>query len=305
MRLPLSTLEVFNAIAQQGSLSAAAQKLGIKRSTVSHQLKSLEDRIGTALFIRTTRSINLTEAGRALVQSSAPAFEQLANGLESASTVGHSARGTLKLAIPEIAHHLLVRDALAPFKALYPEIEVELLLTDALSDVLGEGLHAGFRVGGLIAQDMIAISLTGPLSTAVVASPKYLKEHGTPKDPTDLLAHNCLRYRFQSSGQIAPWTFSGPEGDYPVNVRGSLIANSSPLTVEMAARGLGIAYSFRDSCMDTLASGQIEEVLTEHRVSMPGINIYFPREYRSMTPLRLFIQHLKESLKSASYVGAH
>ncbi len=305
MRLPLSTLEVFNAIAKEGSLSAAAQKLGIKRSTVSHQLKSLEDRIGTALFIRTTRSINLTEAGRALARNSGPAFEQLADGLESALTVGHAARGTLKLAIPEIAYHLLVRKMLVPFQTLYPEIEVELLLTDALSDVLGESLHAGFRVGGLIAQDMVAISLTGPLTTAVVASPKYLKERGTPKDPTELLAHNCLRYRLQSSSQIAPWTFSGPDGDYPVEVRGSLIANSSPVTVEMAARGLGVAYSFRDTCVDALASGQIEEVLTEHRVSIPGINIYFPPEYRSMTPLRLFIRHLKESLIGASSEWPH
>ncbi len=196
MRLPLSTLEVFNAIAQHGSLSAAAHKLGIKRSTVSHQLKNLEDSIGTALFIRTTRSVNLTEAGRALVRESGPAFEQLANGLESAQTVGHAVRGTLKLAIPEIAYHLLVREILVPFQALYPEIEVELLLTDALSDVLGEGLHAGFRIGELIAQDMVAINLTGPLSVAVVASPEYLKVHGTPKDPAELLKHNCLRYRF-------------------------------------------------------------------------------------------------------------
>ncbi|WP_170377346.1 LysR family transcriptional regulator [Ruegeria atlantica] len=295
MRLPLSTLEVFNAIAQHGSLSAAAQKLGLKRSTVSHQLKNLEDRLGTALFIRTTRSINLTEAGRALARSSGPAFDQLADGLESALTAGHSARGTLKLAISEIAYHLVVREALVSFQELYPEIEVELLLTDALSDVLGEGFHAGFRMGGMIAQDMIAICLTSPLQTAVVASPKYLAENGTPENPRDLLEHNCLRYRFQSSGQFAPWTFTGPEGDYAVEVGGSLIANSSPVTVEMAARGLGIAYTFRDTCLESLASGLVEEVLVQNRVSIPGINIFFPREYRSMTPLRLFIQHLKKN----------
>ena len=228
------------------------------------------------------------------MRASGPAFEQLADGVESARTAGHAARGTLKLAVPELAYHLLIRSRLFSFQEQYPEIEVEISLTDALSDILQEGLHAGFRIGGLIAQDMVAVSLTGPLTSAVVASPKYLKEHGTPKDPTELLEHNCLRYRFQSSGQIAPWSFSGPDGDYPVEVGGSLIANSSPITVELAARGLGIAYSFREYCLDALASGQIEEVLTEHRVSMSGMNIYFPREYRSMTPLRLFIQHLKE-----------
>lgn len=294
MRLPLSTLEVFNAIAREGSLSAAAQVLGIKRSTVSHQLKNLEERIGTALFIRTTRSINLTEAGRVLLQGSAPAFEQLANSLESARTTGHGTHGALKLAIPELAYYLLVRDQMASFQALYPEIEIELLLTDDLSDILEEGLHAGFRIGGLVAQDMIAIRLTDPLITTVVANPNYLESNGRPEKPTDLLQHNCLRYRFESSNRLAPWVFSGSDGNYPVEVPGNVISNSSRITIELAAKGLGIAYVFRDHCAEAIVAGQLEEILTEHRVSMPGINIYFPREYRSMMPLRLFIRHLRE-----------
>lgn len=293
MRLPLSTLEVFNAIAKEGSLRAAAQVLAVKPSTVSHQLKSLEDQLGTALFIRTTRSISLTEAGRALVRSSGPAFDQLTDGLESARTAGHAARGTLKLAIPEFAYHLLVRTLLMSFQENYPEIEVELSLTDALTNILDDGLHAGFRLGGLIAQDMVAISLTAPLKSALVASPEYLKKHGTPKDPIELLGHNCLRYRFQSSGRIAAWTFSGSGGEYPVEVRGSLIANSSPVTIDLAVQGLGIAYTFHDYCTDALASGQLVEILVKHQVSMPGVNIYFPREYRAMAPLKLFVQHLK------------
>ncbi|AZV78002.1 LysR family transcriptional regulator [Parasedimentitalea marina] len=300
MRLPLATLEVFNAIAQEGSLSAAAQVLGIKRSTVSHQLKNLEERIGTALFIRTTRSISLTEAGRVLVQSSSPAFEQLTNGLENARTAGQSTRGRLKLAMPEFVYHLLISKLLVAFQELYPEIEIELILTDALSDILKEGLHAGFRLGGLIAQDMIAISLTNPMKSAVVASPAYLKKHGTPEHPFDLLEHNCIHYRFQSSGQLAPWVFSGPDGEYPVEVRGSLIANSLPVANDLAVQGLGIGYTFREYCADALGSGQLKEILTEHRVSMPSVNIYFPQEYRSLVPLRLFIQHLKQGLAGAS-----
>lgn len=300
MRLPLATLEVFNAIAQEGSLSAAALALGIKRSTASHQLKNLEERIGTALFIRTTRSISLTEAGRALAQSSNPAFEQLANGLENARTAGQSTRGTLKLAIPEFVYHLLINKPLLSFQELYPEIEIELVLADAWSDILKEGLHAGFRLGGLIAQDMVAISLTDPLTAAVVASPAYLEKHGSPGHPMDLLDHNCLHYRFPSSGQLAPWVFSGPDGEYPVDVRGSLIANSLPVAIELATQGLGVGYSFREYCADALSSGQLKEMLTEYRVSMPSVNIYFPQEYRSLVPLRLFIQHLKQGVAGGS-----
>lgn len=296
MRLPLATLEVFNAIAQEGSLSAAAHVLGIKRSTVSHQLKNLEAQIGTALFIRTTRSISLTDAGRALAQGAAPAFEQLANGLENARTAGQSTRGSLRLAMPEFVYHLLVSKPLVSFQQLYPEIEIELILTDALSDILKEGLHAGFRLGGLIAQDMVAVSLTGPMTSAVVASPAYLEKHGTPAHPLELLGHNCIHYRFQSSGQLAPWVFSGPEEEYPVEVRGSVIASSLPVANELAEQGLGIGYTFRDFCAKALEGGQLTEILADHRVSMPSVNIYFPQEYRSLVPLRLFIQHLKQDL---------
>lgn len=300
MRLPLATLEVFNAIVQEGSLSAAAQILGIKRSTASHQLKNLEKRIGVALFIRTTRSISLTEAGRALAQSSTPAFEQLTNGIENARTAGQSTRGSLKLAISEVVYHLLISQPLVAFQELYPEIEIELILTDALSDILKEGLHAGFRLGGVISQDMIAVSLTDPLTSAVVASPAYLAKHGIPEHPVELLDHNCLHYRFQSSGQLAPWVFSGPEGQYPVEVGGSLIASSLPVTQELATKGVGIGYTFREYCAEALSSGRLKEILTEHRVSMPSVNIYFPQEYRSLVPLRLFIQHLKQSQVGAS-----
>ncbi|MFH0261468.1 LysR family transcriptional regulator [Vibrio mediterranei] len=297
MRLPLSTLEVFNAIAREGSMRAAAEALGIKRSTVSHQLKTLEEQLGTVLFARTTRSLNLTEAGRALIRASGPAFEQLADGLESARTAGHAARGVLKLAIPEFAYQLLLCHHLVSFHEHYPEIEVELSLTDALSNILQEGLHAGFRLGGLIAEDMIAINLTDNLNTVVVASQSYLEKNGRPESPMDLLAHNCLRYRYQSSGQLAPWTFTGQDGVYPVQAHGSIIANSVPVTLDMAAKGLGIAYAFTEYCAEALESGRLEEILSEYRVSMPGINIYFPREYRDYMPLRLFISHIKRNIR--------
>ncbi len=293
MRLPLATLEIFNAIAQEGSLRGASRSLGVKPSTVSHQLKNLEELLGTTLFIRTTRSISMTEAGRALARNTAPAFDQLGEGLYHAKTAGQGARGALKLAVPEFAYFRVVQNKLAEFQNIYPEIEVELSITDALSDILDDAHHAGFRLGGMVAEDMIAIALTEPLMTTVVASPQYLKTHGTPMEPLDLLNHNCLQYRFHTSGQIAPWTFSGPEGAYPVKVQGNLIANSLPVTLEMAQQGQGLAYGFRDYCLAQLDTGALVEVLTDHQTSIPGIHIYFPREYRSMTPLRLFIQHLK------------
>ncbi len=293
MRLPLATLEVFTAIARHGSFRAAADALGLKPSTVSHQLKTLEEQLDTALFIRTTRSVSLTEAGRALMRGAGPAFDQLGEAVESARTTGHAARGTLRLAMPEFVYQLFVGPALKGFCEAYPEIEVELSLTDALSDILGEELHAGFRLGDRIAQDMVAVRLTSPLALAVVASPDYLSDHGIPKSPRDLLDHGCVRYRFQSSGRIAPWTFKADDGEYSVDVNGNLITNTLPASVDLAKQGMGLVYTFRDYVLDEIGTRQLVPVLEDHLPETPGIFIYFPREYRSMMPLRLFLEHLR------------
>ncbi|MEM7461564.1 MAG: LysR family transcriptional regulator [Pseudomonadota bacterium] len=294
MRLPLATLEIFTAIAQQGSLRGAADILGIKPSTVSHQLKALEAQLGKALFIRTTRSVNLTEAGQVLLRGAAPAFEQLVEAYENAQTTGHVARGRLRLAMPEFVYHILIGPALRSFNKAYPEIEIELSLSDALSDILEEGLHAGFRLGDRISEDMIAIRMTSPMAPVIAASTDYLEQHGNPVSPRDLLNHQCIRYRFQPSGLIAPWNFAGSEGDYTVDVTGSYIVNALPASIDLAVQGLGLVYTFRDLVVDQIDSGKLVSVLNKYLSNTPGIYIYFPSEYRSMLPLRLFLDHLKQ-----------
>ena len=294
MRLPLATLEVFTAIAEHGSLRAAADALDIKPSTVSHQLKNLEDRIGMSLFVRTTRSVSLTEAGRALLRGTSPAFRQIGDALESARTTGHSARGTLRLALPEFAYHLVVARLLPGFRNAYPEIEVELSLTDALGDILEAGLHAGIRLGDVIAQDMIARRLTPPLRLSVLGSPHYLEKSGSPTRPQDLLEHECIRYRFHSSGKFAPWICTGPEGEAQVNVTGNLIVNSLPVAVDAACRGEGLIYVLHDYAAREIADGRLVPILENFMPDVPGFFLYFPREYRSMVPLRLFIDHIRQ-----------
>lgn len=303
-RLPLATLEVFDAIARHGSLRAAADALGIKPSTVSHQLKSLEERLGEALFIRTTRSINLTEAGRALFRGTEPAFSQLAVAVDGARRVGHAARGQLRIALPEFVYELLLGPALADFCHRHPDVELELSLTDALSDILGEELHAGFRLGDRIAADMVAIRITPPLKLAVVASPAYVRAFGEPSTPEDLLEHNCVRYRFQSSRRIAPWTFDADGNDYDVDVTGSLVVNTLPVSIDVARQGLGLVYTFRDYCKAELESGELVSLLRSHLPEAPGVFVYFPREYRDMAALRLLIEKLRESAEKRNDLGS-
>jgi len=207
MRLLLASLEVFNAIATNGSLKAAAAQLSIKPSSVSQQLKVLEAQLDCALFIRTTRRVELTDAGRALFDGSGPAFVQLQEALDRARSAGHTARGHLKLAMPELAIHLHCAEALAAFHERFPEIEIELSLTDALEDIVVDGFHAGVRFGPMVALDMVALRLREDMQMATLASPCYLARQGTPEVPHDLLLHQCLRYRFHSSEQLAKWSY--------------------------------------------------------------------------------------------------
>ncbi|SMX27701.1 HTH-type transcriptional regulator DmlR [Pelagimonas phthalicica] len=300
MRLPLPTLEIFNAIAREGSFKGAAQRLGLQPSTVSHQLKSLEDQLGTALIIRTTRSLSLTEAGRALLRGAGPAFDQLADAVETARSVGHAPRGTLRLAMTDFVHELYVGPALPSFCDTFPEIEIEMQFTDALTDLLAEELHAGFRLGDRIAPDMVAVRISRAEPLAVFASPSYLQKHGAPKTPSDLLDHDCIRYRFPTSRHIAPWTFKRHDEDYAVEVKGPLIANTLPAMVDLATRGLGLIFTFKDYCATQVRNEQLVPVLEDHIGKTPGTYIYFPREYRNIVPLRLFIDHLKAVNKTGS-----
>ncbi|MEM9250452.1 MAG: LysR family transcriptional regulator [Pseudomonadota bacterium] len=292
MRLPLATLEVFDAIVREGSFRGAAERLGVQPSTVSHQLKSLEDQLGTTLIIRTTRSVSLTEAGRTLLRGTGPAFEQLSGAVESARAEGRVPAGTLRLAMPDFVYRLVIGPALTSFRAAYPEIALEMSFTEALSDILGEEMHAGFRLGNLIAQDMVAIRLTAPLRLAVLASPDYLERHGTPASPADLLAHHCVRYRFQTSRRVADWEFRQDGKAFAVDVRGALMVNTLPTCVDLACQGHGLIYTFRDCCAPEIEAGRLVPVLDGYLFETAGVHIYFPRAYRTMLPLRLFIDHL-------------
>ncbi|MDD7911630.1 LysR family transcriptional regulator [Pseudovibrio exalbescens] len=293
MRLPLTHLEIFSAIAKLGSLRAAAEHLGLKASTVSHQLKKLEEDMGVALFVRTTRSIQLTEAGRALHEGTQPAFEQLSAALQEALRTGKGARGALRISLPELAYQLILKPILPQFMEAFPEIELEFNFSDGLADVIGEGFHAGIRFGDLIQQDMVAIPLTGPLKTSVVAAPSYLKTTFVPDHPRELLGHNCLRYRYQTSRKFADWDFKTDGGRITANVSGNMVTNSLPVLLEQARSGVGLAYMPRALTSADQKNGTLVELLKEFSIDLAALHLYFPKEYRSITPLRSFIDFLK------------
>ena len=289
----LSGLDVFLAVAEQGSLRAAARVMGVQPPAVSQRLKALEEALGVRLFARTTRSVRLTDAGRALLTRARPAMTELAAALEDARGAGGASKGSLRVTMPWVAYRLVMAGALARFHEAYPEIELELSLDEAFVDVIGAGFHAGIRMGDRVHRDMIALRLTPPLEEVCFAAPAYLEHRGWPQDLGDLLRHNCIRYRFLGSGRMQDWRFDGPSGAVEVAVGGNLVVNSFTAVVEAARDGLGIGKFFRDDIADDLAGGALEVVLRDRVFTYPGFFLYYPRDYARLAALRALIDVLK------------
>lgn len=292
-RSDLAALQSFLVIADQGSLRAAARVLGVNPPAVSHQLKTFEDRLGTPLFLRSTRSITLTDAGRALHDSSHHLFSAVEQALDGVRDVGKARSGRLRITLPYRAWQLIVAPRIAAFHQLYPNIELDLTIDEALTNIIAQGLHAGIRLGDHLEPDMIAVRLSVSEDAAFVASPDYLAHSATLTRPEHLLNHACIRHRQVSSGQISDWRFLGPDGVVSVAVGGGLIFNDLRSVIDAAKRGLGIGWSLRRGVQDELDSGALVQVLAEFTPQRPGFHLYFPKSLQTLALLRAFIAHFR------------
>src|SRR3984957_17977543 len=202
----LDGVEAFLSVALHRSFSKAAAELGVSPSAISQAVRALEARIGAILFIRTTRSVGLTEAGERFIARAKPAFEDLVAAGEAARDLGQRPVGLLRLSAPPAVVPILLEPLIASFCQAYPEIEVEIAASGELIDLAAEGFDAGVRLGHVISADMVAVRLTPPFPFVVVGSPDYLDSRGRPERLDDLRHHVCLRMR-RTDGSIAPWPF--------------------------------------------------------------------------------------------------
>src|SRR5215472_16999401 len=200
----LDGVEAFLSVAQHRSFRKAATDLRVTPSAISQAIRALEARVGAALFIRTTRSVGLTEAGERFLSRAKPAFEELVAASEVARDLGQRPSGLLRLAVPRAVVPILLEPLIASFCQAYPEIELEIAASEELVDLAAEGFDAGIRLGQFIAADMVVIRLTPPFPFVVVGSPDYLRKRKRPERPDDLRPHACLRLR-RSNGALALW----------------------------------------------------------------------------------------------------
>ncbi|MBA1140370.1 LysR family transcriptional regulator [Mesorhizobium neociceri] len=290
----LSHLPVVVAVARRGGFALAAAELGMSPSAVSHAVRLVEERIGQPLFARTTRSVSLTEAGKALVETAAPALQDIAERMDRIRAIKGRPSGLLRLNVPNIAVPLAVTPVVAAMAERYPDVTVELLTDQGLIDIVGEGFDAGIRLGEMIAQDMITVRLTPPFKAVIVASPAYVGRHGRARSVSDLANHNCIGYRLVRSGALYRWDLTEDGKDVVVETKGTVIVTDSLAAIDLALAGVGLTYAFEPLVRAELAAGRLVQILPQTAIEEPGLFLYFPRRASMAPKLRAFIDTAQE-----------
>lgn len=293
----LDGLEAFLRVAERKSFRAAAEDMGVSPSAISQTVRQLEERIGVPLFIRTTRSVGLTEAGTLFHAQAAPAWSMLVSAWESARTLGDRPAGLLRLNMPRSVVAILIEPIIADFCARYPQVDVEVTGEDALIDLAASGHDAGIRVGELLEADMISVRLSPAFRFVTVASPAYLAEHGRPHTPADLKQHDCIRQRI-SSGALMPWRLMDGNRSIEVAVKGRIIVNDMASVMSLAQRGMGLAQVSEPLVLSHVHDGELEIVLGDHATSSPGLFLHYPGHAQVLPKLRAFIDHVKAAVAS-------
>jgi DNA-binding transcriptional LysR family regulator len=291
-RNQLDGLLALRLVAERRNFTAAAAELGISPPAISKLVKQLEKRLGVTLLTRTTRSTSPTEAGERFLSQAGPALEQILAAMKDVGSLGRKPGGRLRLNVPTLIYPGYLKKVVSSFSRKYPDVSVELHFENAATDVFERGFDAGIRVSDILAKDMIAIKLFGPLRFVVAGAPKYFNRAGRPKHPKDLLTHNCIRIG-TGNRLYDRWEFESKGKAFEVQVKGSLIMNDSMLALDEAVDGGGLIYATEDAITDKIDSGKLEIVLKQFAPSSTGYYLYYPQRSQVQPKLRAFIEHLK------------
>ncbi|TBW41417.1 LysR family transcriptional regulator [Siculibacillus lacustris] len=286
---PFDGLTEFLAVAEHRSFTAAAASLGVSPTAVGQAIRTLETRLGVALFARTTRRVGLTEAGAAFLARLGPAAGEIRAAVEGLAGFRDRPMGRLRLSVPRLAVSLVLAPLLARFRAACPDVTLEIAVEDGTLDITEKGYDAGIRIGESLARDMIAVALTADITWTVVGSPAYFAAHGRPAAPEDLARHVALRYRFPTSGAVYRWEFTRHGRDLSIDVPGAITLDDADLALRLAEAGQGLTYLPLGLVADAVAAGRLERVLTADLPTGPGLYLYFPARAQTQPKLRAFV----------------
>lgn len=293
----LPSLAWFVHIARHRSFTKAATEMEMSRAALSQHLKGLEQQLNVRLLHRTTRDMSLTEEGQRLFDTLSAALKLIDTAVEELGESQTAPTGIIRVNTSRIAARTLLEPHLAEFLERYPGLRLELKLNDGLANIITDGADVGIRLGESLDEHMVAIPISPRIEMAVVGSPAYFARHGIPQTPADLIRHNCLAYRFTSSGTLDRWSFTAPDGDGHTQLfepRGSVVFNDDESTLKAALAGVGLIKYLNVCAREQLASGALVRVLQPWCPSFPGFYLYAPTREQMPAKVRALIDFLVE-----------
>ena len=288
-----SELLAFLAVARERSFTKAAAKLGVSQSALSHTIRGLEERLGLRLLTRTTRSVAATNAGERLLHNVGPRLDEIETELAALSALRDKPAGSIRITASDHAANAILWPKLAKLLPQYPDIQVEVMIDNALTDIVDQRYDAGVRLGEQVAKDMIAVRIGPDMRMAVVAAPSYFVKRSLPRTPQDLIGHNCINLRLPTYGGLYAWEFEKGDDKLKVRVEGQLVFNGVGLVLNAALAGLGVAYIPEDLAEPHLAKGRLRRVLKDWCDQFPGYHLYYPSRRQSSPAFALLVDALR------------
>lgn len=291
MKNELGELAVFAVVAEERSFTRAAARLGVSQSALSHAMRGLEKRLGLQLLARTTRSVAPTAAGSMLLSDLAPALERIEKSLAEARKRRDRPAGRVRLVTSQSAAHLVLLPKLAEFVRSYPEVALDVTVSNDPVDLVAGEFDAGIQIGEFIQRDMVAVRVSGEMRLALVGTPAYFARHGVPRKPGDLKEHACLGFRFRSG--VYRWEFENGRRAMTVHPEGPATFDDSELMIQAVMRGVGIGMANEEVLSRRIAEGRLTQVMKEWCPKFPGYFLYYPSRRNQPAALAALIKTLR------------
>jgi DNA-binding transcriptional LysR family regulator len=288
----LSELAAFDAVARHRSFRRAGEERGVTASAISHAVSNLEARVGVRLLHRTTRSVSLTDAGAKLFAQLSPAFGDIGSALDALNQFRETPFGKVRINAPSSVAAFVLGPVMGTLIAANPNLELEIVATDRLVDIVEEGFDAGIRLGESLREGMTAVKIKPRLRLAVVGSPAYLGRYPLPRTPADLKNHICIR-NIYPSGTAYAWEFSRAGKTIQFEPTGPLALDDHELMVETALSGVALAYVWEHRARRHVESGQLVECLASWCAPEDWLYLYYPTRKYLSAGLRAVVDALR------------
>ena len=294
-RRSVDDLLAFIEVARELSFTRAAAKLGLSPSALSHSMRSLEERLGLRLLTRSTRSVTLTAAGDRLLRSIGPRLDEIHAELAALGELRDKPAGTIRITVDEHGFNSALWPALRKLLPKYPDIKVEVAIENGLTDIVAERFDAGVRLGGMVAKDMIAMSIGPDVRMVAVAAPSYLTGKALPRKPQDLTEHVCINLRLSTRGGIYSWEFEKRGRELRVRVDGQFIVNGIAPMLTATLDGCGVGYLPLDLVQPYLDDGKLLQLLPDWTPPFAGYHLYYPSRRQPTAAFTVLLETLRYS----------